>query len=231
MFELLERRPRERSKEYVKRVLLHNILIMELEPGIQIQESEICDLFKLSRTPVREALLELAQLRLIDIYPQKGTYISLIDLNLVDDGRYLRSILESDLAAMACDLATPKAIEKLNENIVLQEYYEKKDVDKLIKLDDEFHKIIYMVCGKAYLYEVARNASFHFDRVRKLRLLVKQPLKVKNAHEEILRAIENKDKKAASDKMASHLSAEVFDLEILKGQYLHYFANVKNYLK
>lgn len=231
LFELLQRKAGERANEYVRRVLLHNIVIMELEPGEQIQESEIGDLFKVSRTPVREALIELAQLRLIDIYPQRGTYVSLIDLKLVEDGRYLRSILEPDLAAMACETATPKIIEKLQENIVLQAYYEKKDIDKFMKLDDEFHKIIYMASDKSYLYEIVRNASLHFDRVRKLRLLVEYPLKVKDTHEEIMQAIQDKDKKTARAKMESHLSAEIYDIEILKGRYAHYFAHVKESLE
>lgn len=231
MFEIMQRKPKERSKEYVKRVLLHNIISLDLKPGEQIQEAQISDMFNVSRTPVREALIELAQVRLIDIYPQKGTYVSLIDLDLVEEGRYLRSVLDSDLAAMACDAVTQKSLDKLHENIVLQTYYENRDVDKFMKLDDEFHKIIYIACDKPYLYEISRNASFHFDRIRKLRLLAKDPLKAKDAHEKIMQAIENRDKERSYDAMASHLSAEIFDHELMKDPYRDYFNNVKKRIK
>lgn len=227
MFIVMQRKPKERSKEYVKRVLLHNIISLDIKPGEQIQEAQISDMFQVSRTPVREALIELAQVRLIDIYPQKGTYVSLIDLALVEEGRYLRSVLDSDLAAMACDVATKKSLDKLHENIVLQTYYENKDVDKFMKLDDEFHKIIYIACDKSYLYEISRNASLHFDRIRKLRLMAKNPLKAKDAHEKIMNAIEEKDKEMAYDAMASHLSAEIFDHEVMKDPYIDYFTNMK----
>ena len=227
MLEMWERNPKERSKEYVKRVLLHNIISLQIKPGEQIQETHICDLFQVSRTPVREALIELAQLRLIDIYPQKGTYVSLIDLTLVEEGRYLRSVLDSDLAAMACEKIDEKYLDKMHENIVLQTYYESKDIDKFMKLDDEFHKIIYMACGKSYLYEVSRNASLHFDRIRKLRLLVQYPLKVKDSHEKIMTAIENKNKQMAYDTMKGHLGAEIYDMDIFD-PYKEYFAHSSN---
>lgn len=225
MLKILPRGNKERSKEYIKRVLLNNIINIKLKPGEQIQESELCNIFNVSRTPVREALIELSQIRLIDIYPQKGTYVSLIDIELVEDGRYLRSILESDLAKQACDVADPEFIEKLHENMVLQEYYANTNVDKFLELDDAFHKEIYFACGRVYLYDIAKNASLHFDRIRKLRLLVANyPLKASSAHKQITIAIENKNKKEASKAMVAHLRTEIFNFGVFKESFSQYFA-------
>ena len=57
---LLERLPRESGGEYALRTIKENIISLELAPGCQISENELAAEMGLSRTPVREALMELA---------------------------------------------------------------------------------------------------------------------------------------------------------------------------
>ena len=104
MKSILERQKQESAKDYVLRVLIHNIVNTELVPGERLIDQEICGQLGVSRTPFREAELELAQKKLIDIRPKIGTYVSYIDSGLVEEIRHLRSVLEAELAVMACDL-------------------------------------------------------------------------------------------------------------------------------
>ena len=67
---LLERLPRETGREYALRVLKENIINLGLAPGSQISESELSSEMGLSRTPVREALIELSKVKIVEIYPQ-----------------------------------------------------------------------------------------------------------------------------------------------------------------
>ena len=97
MKSILERQKQESAKDYVLRVLIHNIVNAELIPGERLIDQEICSQLGVSRTPFREAELELAQKKLIDIRPKIGTYVSYIDSGLVEEIRHLRSVLEAEL--------------------------------------------------------------------------------------------------------------------------------------
>ena len=109
MITISERREHESAKSFVLRVLIDNIINTRLEPGEKLNEPELCEQLGVSRTPFREAELELAQRRLIEIRPKIGTYVSLIDAELVEEVRHLRAVLEAEIARMAC--------EKLVENL------------------------------------------------------------------------------------------------------------------
>ena len=82
---LLARRMRETGREYALRNLKDNIIHLELKPGSMVSENELAAQMGLSRTPVREALMELSKVRLVDVYPQRGSAVALIDYDLVED--------------------------------------------------------------------------------------------------------------------------------------------------
>ena len=114
-----ERGEHESAKSYVLRVLIDSIVNTRLEPGEKLNEPELCEQLGVSRTPFREAELELAQRRLIEIRPKIGTYVSLIDAELVEEVRHLRAVLEAEIARMACEKLTPADIDRLWENVAL----------------------------------------------------------------------------------------------------------------
>ena len=68
---VLEKREHETSRDYALRVIRENIIRLELAPGSQISENELAAQLGLSRTPVREALLALSHVRIIESYPQR----------------------------------------------------------------------------------------------------------------------------------------------------------------
>ena len=91
---LEERRNGESTREYALRILKANIIQMILEPGCPIGEQKIAKELGMSRTPVREALVELMKTRIVEILPQKGTYVSYLDYDLVEEARFMRMTLE-----------------------------------------------------------------------------------------------------------------------------------------
>ena len=74
------REPGISAVSHVYRDLRSRIINLKLEPGTPIAKNIIADLFKVSPTPVREALLRLSEEKLVDIIPQSGTTVSLIDI-------------------------------------------------------------------------------------------------------------------------------------------------------
>ena len=137
-----QRGEHESAKSYVLRVLIDNIINTRLAPGEKLNEPELCEKLGVSRTPFREAELELAQRRLIEIRPKIGTYVSLIDAGLVEEVRHLRAVLEAEIAGMACEKLTPADLDHLWENVAMWHMYiERAQEDKIFELDKEFHRM------------------------------------------------------------------------------------------
>ena len=73
---IADRHPRENGRDYAMRVIRDGIISLELEPGSVISDRELATEMNLSRTPVREALLELAKVKIVEIYPQRGSIVA-----------------------------------------------------------------------------------------------------------------------------------------------------------
>ena len=142
MFKIDERLPKESAKDYVVRQLVYNIVHINLTPGQQLDSDEISELLNVSKNPIREAELELSQTRLIEIKPKIGAYVSLIDANIVEEVRELRSVLEAELAALACTTLNKEQINMLWENVV--RYY------SLIHTSNSYCTFYIMICGILY---------------------------------------------------------------------------------
>ena len=87
MLTIMERKKGESARDYVTRVLIDNIVNVHLEPGEKLLENDLSGQLGVSRTPYREAVLALAERQLVHIRPKKGTYVSHIDLKLVEEVR------------------------------------------------------------------------------------------------------------------------------------------------
>ena len=117
----------EPNREYAFRIVKDNIINMEIKPGSLIGEQEIATQLGISRTPVHEAYLELSKSKIVNILPQKGCSVSLIDYELIKESRFLRISVETALIKEACDVATEEDIQKLYANIKLQQFYLEND--------------------------------------------------------------------------------------------------------
>ena len=223
MIEILEKKQGESAREYAIRVLIYNIINVNLAPGERIHEADLSKALNMSRTPLREAVLELTLKQLIYTYPQRGTYISFIEPRMVDEVRYLRYVLESDLAVMACEMKTKERLDLLRENLAMQKYYNGKNGNKSLELDNKFHSIIYDMCDKNYLYQVVESVSPHFDRFRKLSYDLHPNTELIDDHELILEAIEKGDKEMARMISQKHLNRTITEMPILEKEYASYY--------
>jgi DNA-binding GntR family transcriptional regulator len=221
---ILERTNKETAREYSYRVIKSNIISLELAPGSMVSENELAEKMGISRTPVREALIELSKLKIVEIFPQKGSFISLIDSLLVEEARYIRLVLEKSMVEIVCDIALEQDFIMLEENIRLQELHlEYNSKEKLLQLDNEFHELLFRICNKNFTYHLLSGMMTHFDRVRSLSLQVIKDSKTIADHRNLLDALRNRDKKIATDIIAKHLSRYTIDEAELKRQYPNYF--------
>ncbi len=221
---LLERLPRESGGEYALRTIKENIISLELAPGSQISENELAVEMGLSRTPVREALIELSKVKIVDIQPQKKSTIPLIDYDMVEESRFMRSLLECAVAELDCEMAGPEDLERLNENIRLQNLYlDDFYSGQFMNLDNQFHGMLFSIAKKAQVFGLIQNISLHFDRVRTMALSSVKNTKIVQDHVDLVDAIRRKDTGAARELMELHLNRYDIDAAALRSAYPQYF--------
>ncbi len=167
-----DKKEQENNREYVYRVLRDNIMTLNLLPGTTINEGELAELFHMSRTPVHEAVLMLKEESLVDVYPQSGSRISYIDLDILKEGLFLRSVIEPEIIAQLQGQVSTSAVGALQENLQAQkealQNLEEERIDPFFKLDDAFHHLIYQIAGKHRTWYAVKSVSTHYDRVRYL---------------------------------------------------------------
>jgi len=220
-----ERRYTETARDYALRVLRSNIAAMELEPGAMVSENELAAQLGLSRTPVREALMDLAKCRMVDVLPQRGSRIALIDYALVDEARFAREVLEVAILDQVCCAATERDIAQLRQNVRLQKLSQEPDMAgtlNMMELDDAFHHMLFAIAQKENIYAMLSSMTIHFDRVRHLALGVVKDSKIIADHEAICEAIACRDAEGAKAVMKAHLSRVKVDEEIIRSAYPQY---------
>lgn len=213
------------TREQIYSLLMEEILKFRLVPGDKISEKEISEKFKVSRTPVRESFIQLSQDGLLDIYPQKGTCVSLIDLNLVEEARFMREHLEVAVIQLACRSFPGEKLFSLEMNLIRQaKAIKEKDYEKLFGLDEEFHQTIFEGCNKSNIWNSIQSMNTHFKRLRMLRLATN--LNWDNIYQQhllLVKFIKNNMEEAAVNMMKEHLTMVILDKEKLKKEYPTYF--------
>lgn len=221
---ITERLARETGKEYALRIIKDNIIRLELAPGMAVSANELAAELGVSRTPVREALAELSKIGIIEVYPQSGSKITLVDFGLVEESRFMRNTLECAVAKLVCSYCRPEDCVRMQENLKLQEFYlENHMTEKLLEMDNEYHRMLFQIVNKLEIYEIMRSFSIHFDRLRSMTMDVVKDLKIVEDHKAIFEAIQNQDEEVVQKLMDKHLSRYKIDVEEIKKKYLDYF--------
>lgn len=220
---LLERLPQETDRSYALRTIKESIINLDLAPGSQISEKDLSVRMGMSRTPVREALLELSRVKIVKILPQKKSTVALVDYALVEEACFMRNVLECAVVELVCEFVTPEGLKRLEENVKLQHFYfDNHNSPMLMELDDQFHAILFSIAQKAQIYEMTRNMLVHFDRVRRMALDSVKDIGIVEDHGQILEAIRNRDAEQAKQLMQMHLSRYKYDAKEIFKEYPEY---------
>ena len=143
------------------------IVLVVIRPGQAISETEMAASFAVSRTPIREALIRLADEGLVDIYPQAGTFVSRIDLRAVREAQFVREALETaaavEAAAASVDQGTFDLILEAQERAIRA-----GDFPKFFESDEALHRTVFELAGHGSTWRLVQSAKSHLDRVRQL---------------------------------------------------------------
>lgn len=132
--------------------LERRIIEMEYKPGDAIIEKDLIEEFKVSRTPVREAILKLQHKGLLDLRPRVGTFVTQVDLESVKHAYEVKMNLEAFAAELAAVRASEDQIKELYDIIERFNHYDiESDYKDCIKDDQRFHKIVREASGNPIL--------------------------------------------------------------------------------
>ena len=95
--------------------------------------------------------------------------------------------------------------------------------DRIMNLDNEFHEMLFLMCGKEQTYRLMHSAMGQFDRMRALSLYSVKEIKIVSDHRNIVDAIKKRDRETARSLMIKHLMRYKLDKEEVIKEYPDYF--------
>ncbi|MEM6460872.1 MAG: GntR family transcriptional regulator [Pseudomonadota bacterium] len=185
--------------------------IVEGDPaaGEFVNERELAEDFGVSRTPIREALKVLAHEGLVEIVPNRGTFVASLTLEDIADLIEILSEIEGFAARLAAERASAeqlRSMRRLHEDMLAA--HEQRDMTHYFKLNQAIHEMVAQAAGNPHVLESFRTYT---SRVRRIRFLSNMDdalwLKSIQEHEQILCALEERDATRASELMKYHVEA------------------------
>lgn len=196
-------------KQIAYNSIKEKILKCEYMPNSFLNEDLLCEEFKVSRTPIRDALSRLEQEHLIKILPKKGFFVAPLSIGEINLTFETRTLLETYSISNHCSNLNSDTIDSLYENIKkAKECIKNNNQEELFTLDDEFHRIILNQCNNYYLIDTYSRVHNQNCRLRVLSGLHdnKRLYSTIDEHMEILAFLASGNVTAAEEAMKIHLN-------------------------
>ncbi|CAO3457888.1 GntR family transcriptional regulator [Azospirillum largimobile] len=195
------------AADAIHRDLRAEIVSLRRKPGDPIAEKQIAEAYGVSRTPVREAVLRLADEGLIEIFPQSGTFVARIPLEALPEAGVIRKVLERATVRFAAERASRSQIAALRACLEQQREVDAVgDANGFHQADETFHAQITEMAGYPGFWTIIQQAKVQLDRCRRLTLPVPGRMRTVIAeHEAIVEAIAAHDPDRAERSLILHL--------------------------
>lgn len=192
--------------ESVYAMLRKEILTCALAPGTEISEAELADRFKMSKTPVREALANLRAEGLVRSFPRRGYQIVPVTFGDMNELFDLRTILEAGAAELACKRITEPEIENLRKLAdIAYDQSEPPSLENFIKANRDFHFAIAKASGNERLFQLLAKQIDELERFFYLGARLRDVSTETQAdHRQIVEVLSKRDPEAARDIMIRH---------------------------
>jgi DNA-binding GntR family transcriptional regulator len=219
-------RDRQAAPQVLER-LRDLILSLGLPPGSPLSRAALAEQFGVSSTPIRDALMRLAEEGLVDVFPQYATLVSRIDVRLAEQAHFLRQALELEIVRLLAAAPNESVGAQLNGIIARQQQFAKAgDFEQFMAADNAFHAQLYAATGKQDIWTLVRSRSGHIDRLRRLHL--PSPGKAQDIvrhHRLIARSIGTGEPDEAQRHLRAHLSGTLSEFARIRARYPEYFSD------
>ncbi|SNY92236.1 transcriptional regulator, GntR family [Cohaesibacter sp. ES.047] len=186
------------------RILRQRIVYNDIKPGTSISEPAIAKIYNISRQPVREAFIKLSDVGLVEIRPQRGTFVRKISYEEVMEARFVREAIEADIVQLLARERDTSLVKELRHLLVLQENATGSPFE-FILCDEQFHRTLAEAAGKRQTWRFIDDLKTQMDRVRILRLQQYPIEKLIQQHTAVVDAIEQGDSLDAVVAIRTHM--------------------------
>jgi DNA-binding GntR family transcriptional regulator len=192
----------EKAYHQLKQAIISNKLI----PGTRIVESQIAEMFGISRTPAREAISMLLREGLIVNKGKRGNYVLDVSEKDINELYDIRILIEKGAIDYISKNIT--AISLISLEKILNKYNEqnKKSIEKFMSMDDEFHEMLVRFSENDRLIKIHKDICNQTKVFRQIQALNKERADIAvNTHFNIFIALRDREFKVASELVERHI--------------------------
>lgn len=200
-------RARRTRSDELRDMLEEMIVSGHLAPGTRIDESALVQQFRVSRTPLREAMKALVATGLLEVRPRQGLWVTVIFLPELMEMFEIMALLEAQCAKYAARRATPEEVEQLLAiHARLEKELGNQDAGRFYEINVEFHDALYEASHTEFIVEQTRLLRRRVSMYRKhVTYLPGRMAATIREHGQIIAAIQARDPKAAEAATLDHL--------------------------
>lgn len=207
----------ERTADRIRETLEQAILTGEFKDGARLDEVRLCTRFGVSRTPVREALHQLAASGLLEMKPRRGAFVRVPGFVEVVEMFEVMGELESMCGRLAAKRISDSQLQAFSLACGICEQAEAAgDSDAYYRENETFHQILYAASGNGFLQSQALQLQKRLQPFRRLQLRVRGRIRQSlDEHRLILKAVEDGDGETAGSLLRQHVTVQgekFFDL-------------------
>ena len=177
-----------------------------LEPGTRIPERMLCERFRVSRTPLREALKVLAVSGLVELLPNRGAWVTPLRAGDIREAYQVVGMLEAgaaELAASRLSDATIAELRRQHETMVL--HWRLDEREQVFRLDLALHQALVEAAGNRQLTASHAALALQVERARYLAILSDQRVReLIQEHDAIITAAATHNPRALADTVRHH---------------------------
>ncbi|WP_432472794.1 GntR family transcriptional regulator [Amphritea sp. HPY] len=194
----------------LRKEIENEIIAGELKPGDRLDETVLSKRFGVSRTPIREALLQLEATGLIEMRARKGASVASIDLKDLLEMFEVMSELEGMCGRLAARRASPEDIDVIRKAHAESEAAAKdRDYDRYYNFNVTFHEVLYQASRNSYLASETISLRNRLAPYRKTQL--RNANRIMDSFKEhglILKAIEDRDADKVEALLKEHVTIQ-----------------------
>jgi len=191
--------------QQVRNYILHKVGTGEIAPGDQLVEARIAEELKVSTIPVREAIRELAAMRVLEYRVHRGARVREVTVSETVDALHVKAVLESLAARLADGKLTTVLGELKERSMQIQRAAQKRNWVDYQEQNQVFHRLIVEASGNQILLSLWDNLAFDV-RTRFIMdfLRIVDATELAREHEKILQAVTSGDTARVAELLSSH---------------------------
>lgn len=162
----------ESQQDEAYRLMRKRVVFLTYKPGEKLAMKHLCEDLGFGRTPIRAAIQQLQKEGLVKAVPQSGTYVTKIDMQAAESARFVREIVEKEVAGECAALATRADIDRIDRSIEMQRRaLESHEYGDFFITDNLMHQAIFDIAGRGAVWDWLNNSNADLERYRLTRVM------------------------------------------------------------